>query len=294
MSKTIADTKVVAVVDGKINVTENALIVAVSISQWVARKQDKIATKAVEKKFDTSGNAGAFQKALVDSELLKEIQQIASELRTYHNTNTLPWGDNGDRFLPMTNYHEYMGVISQLKAKFEDKVKEFEKEYPALKADARMRLNGLFSEDDYPNDISSKFGIRIRPMPVPATEHMNVNLPEEELKRLKEEMGIEVENRLQTAINDIFKRLEKTVYNMVERLKDVDNKFKDSLVDNVKDIIKLAPKLNVYNDPKITELCKDMKKLVVNPNLLRADVITRKETCKKAEDILKKMKSFVA
>lgn len=301
MSRTKADTGAIAVQNGEIKVTENAIIIALSISQWTARVKDKVATASVEKSFNTHGNAGQFQKSLVEGDILKEIQQLTSEMRTYHNENTLPWGDNGERFLPIipvgkggkTTYHDYMSVMSQLKSKFEDKVAEFVKLYPTLKDEARRRLNGLYVESDYPDNIESKFGVRITPSAVPASENLNVNLPEAEVQKLREELGIEVNSKLQSAIADIWKRLEKVVKNMSDKLKESDPKFKDSLVNNIKDIIKIAPKLNIFNDPKINEMCKEMKKLTVEPDAIRKDIVTRKNVAKNADEILKKMQAFM-
>lgn len=273
--------------------TEKALIATLNISQWVARREDKRATKAVENEFHTNSHIGNFQKNLVDKDYIKPITQIAQEMRQFHNSNTLAWGDNGDRLLPIGNYMEYMAKMLSLKSAFQDEAKKFIAIYPEVVDKARQELNGLFKDSDYPKHIEDKFGVRIMFNPVPVTDDIRVtNLSDDDIQEIKNGLQFDIQDRLNIAVKDIVERIKVAVGKIAERLEDPDNKFKDSLIGNLKDLIKVIPKLNLFNDPKINEVTEEMKKLVVDPDTLRKNKSTRKLVKASAEEVLKKVDGY--
>src|SRR5512138_3929903 len=139
--------------------TEKAMLVRLSISQWTARRHDAQATREVIENHKASSDAGRFNKALVDPEALRPIQKIANEARTFHYAQTLPWGDDDSRILPAENYLEYTKAVRDLSDRFDQAARGFAGEYPALIERARVALNGLFRAADYPagDDILRRF-----------------------------------------------------------------------------------------------------------------------------------------
>lgn len=274
-------------------IRERLLIATLSISKWVAKKYDPKATKAVEQKFKTHGaNIGQFQKELVDNEEIKAIEKIANRMRVFHNENTLPWGDNGERLIPVEHYMDYLKEMEKMKTEFDKEVKKFLKNYLNLKEKARVDLNGLFNEKDYPANIEDKFGVRVRFIPVPDTEDIRIDLPAEEVEKIQGDLVETVNSRLADAVGDIWTRLQSVLKRVTETLSG-DKAFKNTIMTNITDLLKIVPKLNIYNDPKIDEICKEMKKVVVNPDNLRKDAKLKKKTCKTAQEVLDKMSAFM-
>ncbi len=81
---------------------------------------------------------------------------------------------------------------------------------------------------------------------------------------------------------------------MSERLSDPDNKFKNSLVENIKDLCELLPKLNITHDPELDAVVNEIQsKLTMNyPQTLRDNDVIRNKTAIEAQKILNKMRHY--
>ena len=83
----------------------------------------------------------------------------------------------------------------------------------------------------------------------------------------------------------------------VERtLKDEDKIFRDSLIENVRELTEILPSLNIVSDPDIADLIKQTQKdigSISDVKALRKDPEYRKDVAKSASKILKQMKGYV-
>jgi hypothetical protein len=279
------------------NLTEKALLVNLRISQWTARKYDNKATQEVNKNHN-SKDAGRFNKMLIAKEGLQEINKVVTKARTFHYDNTLPWSDNGERLLPVLNYFEYVGKIGELKSEFETVVNKFVASYPAMIEQAKIDLNGLFNEKDYPTAIQEKFLIKTVWGQISEAADIRVNVSDKELETIKKSIESEFSERLACAQRDIYTRVIDQLKHMHERLttKEEGNKdaaFKNSLFDNVLDLVELLPRLNVTNDLFVTELCFELKSLYTDPQSVRESKTLRANKAKEVEAMLSKIDSFL-
>lgn len=275
------------------NLQDKLLISQLNISRWVAKVTDKKATKTVEQRFHTS-QVGNFHKEIVGRQYLKDIDNISLEMRRFHNNHTLPWGENGDRILSIidSNFENYKNEMLRLSLKFEEAVNAFVQIYPTLKEEAKKILNGLYNEDDYPTNIKSKFGVSVRYFPVPNPNDFRLNLSKEDKDSLTANLESTLNARFEDAIEDVWLRITIVLERMVERLKDPENSFKESLVSNISELTKIIPSLNINEDPRMEQICKDMKELLKSPDMLRNNPTIRKNTFKKANGILKQIETF--
>jgi hypothetical protein len=273
------------------NITEKSLLANLTISTWQARKYDRKATDEVNKAHNTE-DAGRFNKVLVAKSHLEDINKTVTKLRQFHYDNTLPWSDNGDRLLAATNYFDYVNGMAALKSDFETAVKGLTANYPSMIEEAKQRLNGLFSENDYPKDIEEKFRVKTSFMPVPETGDIRVKLTDSEVETLKQTLEVEIGNRFTAAQNNIYERVVEKLKAMHARLIEKDSIFRDSLFTNILELVELLPKLNVLDDPNITTLCADLKKLYCEPDNVRKDQTLRADKAKEVEAMLNKVNSF--
>jgi len=81
------------------NLNEKAMLVKLSVSQWTARKYDKKVSQEINDQY-SAHDAGRYNKVLIAQEEIKKISKVASQARSFHYFNTLPWDDNGSRILP--------------------------------------------------------------------------------------------------------------------------------------------------------------------------------------------------
>jgi len=276
------------------NLSEKALLVNLTISQWSAHKYDKNISKKIEKQHNAH-NAGRFNKNLIADDELKEIHKIAGSARSFLYTNTLPWGDNGDRLLPATNYLDFVNEFRNFKTQFDIATNNFIAQYPALKEEARNRLNGMFLEEDYPSlsKVKTKFNIEISFMPISDTADFRLKVDEEEVTNLKFRIEQEISSRINQATKNIWTRLREAVGHMVEKLSDKDAVFRDSLVTNIRELIEILPRLNFTDDEDINDMLDHMKTLVVDPETLRTSERIRNQKAEEAKVILNKISDFL-
>ncbi len=270
-----------------------SLIVSLSISQWTARKHDKKITNEVNSTHNASSDAGRYNKQLISKEHMDAIQKVASKARSFHYENTLPWGDNNERLLPAKNYFEYVSEVAKMKSEFDVAVSNFISNYDKVVEEARIKLNGMFNQADYPSSaaIIDKFSIKATFMPVPETD-FRLNLSTDEIEKLKESVTEEVNNRLAEAVKDTWSRIKEQLSKMKERLHDKDAIFKDSLFGNLRELLNLLPKLNVTDDPNLSLACTEMTSLLASPDAVRANPSLRQIKADEVDKVLNQFSQF--
>lgn len=276
------------------DLSQRGILANLSIKQWSGRKNDKIITREIEREHNAT-NAGNFNKILICDDDLKGIQKIASAARNYFYESTLPWGDNGDRLLPAQNIFVFLQEIRKYREEFEAACENFVKIFPALKEHAKVRLNGMYRETDYPSvaDLTNKFLLKAVTMPIADLDDFRVAIDSPNVDVLRSQIEVSMKERILQATQDIWERMYKAVYHMYEKLSDQDGKFKNSLVSNIEELIDLLPRLNFTDDANVTKVISQMKTLMVDPDVLRNNYSIRMKTAKDAKLILDKVSDYL-
>ncbi len=276
-------------------IQNKAMIAHLHISTWTARKFDRRVTREIEDNYAAS-NSGRYNKILIATEYLGKIQKIASTVRAYHYENTLPWMDNGGRLLPTANYFGYVQRMDEYRAEFLREVNAFLDSYPDYQQEAKSRLNGMYSIEDYPDidRLRDKYAFSVRMAPIADADDFRVTLNDEDVETIREDYRQQLEDGLRDAHQDLWKRLHGVVWHMLERLTTADARFKNSLVENIRDICRLMPKLNITEDPLLDSMVDEIKrKLTVHaPEVLRSDPEIRSDTALAAKQIIEKMRHY--
>lgn len=279
------------------DITEKAMLVALHISQWGARKHDKNVSRQVSTQYGSKADAGRFNKILASKEALKEIQTAIGNARTFHLEQTLPWGERGERLLPSKNYSDYSQKMRGFKDEFDQAVDCFIGEYPSVIFEARSSLGGLFSREDYPeaSDIRSKFEFRTVITPVPVSDDFRVSLAADEVAIIQQEIEQRLTRSSAAATSDLWRRLYEVVARMVERLSDPEAVFRDSLVGNVIKLTELLPKLNVHDDPQLEAMRRHIESSLCpySPDELRKNKSARRVAASRAKTVLDSMAGYM-
>jgi hypothetical protein len=287
------------------NVTERAMMVNLSISQWTAVKNDRKVTREVADAHGSQEDMGKFAKSLVAKETLEDIRRIASTARLAHYKRTLPWKDGGDRLLSSAGYFAYGEEMRELQTAFGQAVDKFCTGYDAAREDARIKLNGLFDESDYPatSDIRSKFALVFDVSPMPDSADFRVDLGAEETARIKSQIESDSRAMLDKAMRSVWERMADVIGHMTDRLKayqelpggKVQSPFRDSLVSNVVELLDILPTLNITEDARIKQFAADIRANLVqySPAQLRESETLRADVASRADEILSKMSNFL-
>lgn len=267
-----------------------AMLVNLSISAWTASKKDKNVSAAVKKQHGASEKtAGWFNKRLIDPVALEPISKIEGRTRDMHYKLTLPWGDNGDRILPAMAYMDYVDAMRAHRTEYENAVAEFVKSYPMLVQDARKMLGTMYEPGDYPDvtQIRSRFEIKTVFTPIPDAADFRVDVGDAAVDEIKQSITASVEERLAGATRECWNRLAEVVEKMATALEDPERVFRDTLVENIRTLVLLLPKLNVNGDDRLSMALTEVRThLLIEPDALRKDKKLRAVTAAKAAEIL--------
>ena len=273
--------------------SDKALLVQLSISQWTARKYDKRATEQVASANSAVNAAGRYNKSLLPmNDFLANVHQKSTLIRKKYYANTLPWGIDGTQILPSANYLSFMTDFRKEKYEWQMLVNQFKTEYESLKYDAQRLLGNLYSDADYPSkdEIASKFNMDMAIMPVPSGD-FRVDIADEELARITSDVEARVQDAAQSAMDEAWKRLHERVQHMAEKLADPAAVFRDTLVENTREICSVLSRLNFTDDPNLEAMRLEVEQSLTrhHPDALRNDPDLRRNKAAEANDIMKRM-----
>lgn len=281
------------------------MLCGLNVSMWTARKLDKDATQSVARDFAARPEAGIYTKRLVAGEALKRVASIVSEARAFYYEHTAPWLDDGLRILPATFFLKMSARQREDGAKFWAAVDDFAMEFPAHVEHARLTLGRLFRAGDYPaqSAVRDLFKFEVFFAPLPTGADFRVHLSETELDAVKARIEERTQSAVAGTVNHCRERAQEVVGRMVERLKAYrpaqgDEKaqgiFRDSLVENVRDVAAVIGALNLTGDPGIEALRARITRELCgyDAEALRKDDLARRVVAKSAEDILRAMEAY--
>jgi hypothetical protein len=286
--------------------SNRAMLVSLNVSLWRARKLDHKVTAEVNTLKHAASDACSVSKALIAKDSLANIRTVVQNARAFHYENTLPWDNVGWRILPSANYQTWTDKMRDLKQAFDVEVANFIRDYPNFVTDAKISLNGMFDQDDYPNAnaLPSWFEFETNAQPIPDGSHFVLDLSAKEIAKQAAKLDERIKTATDAAVGDLWKRLHDSVSHMAERLSTyrvdaktgkVQGKFHDSMVGNIKELCDLLPRLNVSDDPNLEAMRKKIENTLtkITPQDLRADANARNKIAAAAESIADQMGPFM-
>ena len=279
-----------------ISIGSSAMLVELSISTWTARKLDKKVSAEVDLAKGTKTSAVNVNKNLLaGTGFLDTITKYAANARAWHLSQTLPWSDNGQRLLPVSNFIEYKEQLGKLNDNFDALVDKFIDAYPNLVTAAAFQLGDLFNRDEYPeaDAIARKFKFSYNFFPVPQAGDFRVDIGEEARKEIEASCNRMSDSRIEGAMKDAWSRLHEHLLRMSERLDygDADKKiFRDTLVENAVELVDMLKHFNITRDPKLEQARLDLKSAigVYDAEMLRELPEARQAVKTKVDEILSK------
>lgn len=284
-----------------------AMIVSLNISQWEGRRIDRKVTNEVNQQHNAAADAGRYNKLLLPKEALATIQSIVSATRTEFHERTLPWMDKGGRIMASDGYLAHISWIRAQTSKFERAVDEFIVSYPDYVNDAQQRLGSLFKQDDYPSadELRAKFRVDCRVFPVPTATDFRVDMSDAQAELIRQDIERNVADATTSAVQDVYKRVADVTGRMVERLnaykpavhkgEKSEGVFRDSLVENIRDLITVLPALNITGDPELTAMADKLKPLAEhNASTLRDNPTIRRDVADEAAKIFLSVSEYFA
>lgn len=284
--------------------SEKAILVKLSISLPGNVRTDAQITAETILKHAMGAKAGRWLKQLYPDEAMTPLVKLSGEIRTWHYEHSLPWTDEGYRILPTTHHAEYTDKMREYRRAYESARDEFIRRLPDWIEWARSAHNGTFDIGNYPEPekLARKFGFGLDFSPVPSGEDFRCDVDAEAMAAMQAQVDERVNLATEAARNDLWKRLADPIKAMAEKLAEPDRAngqapiFRDSLVNNLRDIVSLIPALNVTSDMALATFAEEVrgKLAALEPETLRQSKATREQTAKAAADILNRMSGYFA
>ena len=269
-----------------------AMLASLRISSWSARKYDKKVTAETNAAHGADSDAGRYNKMLLpgDASSYKALTSHIAATRVLHYAETLAWSDDGWRLLPVANYQKYTDKLRAAKHTYDALLGDFLADYPALQQAARIKLNGMYRDEDYPSNVAGKYAFSIEYSPVPSGGDFRVQLSQAEIDVIATRTESRVADAFKDAHRDAVKRLFDCVSRIHERLASPEAIFRDSLISNATDLCDILTRLNISGDAHLESLRAATATLAtVQPDTLRNDTVTRIQTANDAQSILDSM-----
>ncbi len=288
------------------DLNRDAMLVVLNISSWSGHLYDRQASDSVAVAHDASTSSGRYNKRLLPKSAFSALAATMSEARTTHYENTLPWDAKGARLLTVANYDHYTSHLSSLQEKVVRHRNAFIAEYDEHVDRARIDLGKLFRIEDYPPKaaLHAKFAIRYRINPVPDAEHFIAKLASEDTDRVKRDLEAHIQDQLHGAIGDLYRRLGQAVTHVSDRLQEADDGkpliFRNSMIENIRDLVAIVPRLNIFGDDTLAALCAQVndKIAAVDPDTLRPsktfDPVARARVKQDAAELAEKFSGYFA
>ena len=259
------------------NLTHDAMLVSLRITAWSGQLYDRQASNHVAAHHDAAASAGRYNKRLLPKAAFAALTATMSQARSLHYANSLPWDDQGSRLLTVANYERYAGLIDGLRERMVRERARFIEDYDGNIDQARLDLGKLFRIEDYPSKeaLQGRFAIRYRITPVPDADHFMARLASDDTQWVKRDIERQIEERLHDAVGDLYRRLGEAVERVSERLQEgEDGKpqvFRDSMISNIRDLVDVVPRLNIFGDDHLSRLCEQVKDRIAgaDPDTLR-------------------------
>ena len=286
------------------DLNRDAMLVGLRITAWSGRLYDREASDHVAVHHDATTSAGRYNKRLLPKAAFAALTATMSEARTRHYANSLPWDDKGSRLLTVANYEHYTELMDGLRERVVRQRARFIEDYDDYVDQARLDLGKLFRIEDYPSKeaLQDKFSISYRITPVPDADHFIAKLASDDTDRVKRDIESHIEEQLHDAVGDLYRRLAEAVDRVSERLEEDENGkplvFRDTMISNIRDLVDVVPRLNIFGDDRLARLCEQVKDRIagVEPDSLRPsktfDSVARAQVKRDADALMEQFAGY--
>lgn len=279
------------------SITERAMLVSFSTSFWSGKATDESVDKELTAAHGTESDVHEYRKRLVKPEDIKAFKGVRSRFRAHLKAKSSPWLNDGTRVLASPFYFDLVKKELEFKAEWDAEVAKFIKKYPAIKSAARKRLGSLYQEGDFPSieTLRKLFDWQFMVTAIPEAGDWRVDLGSKVNQQVQKQIDEKVREGISKVTSDLWERLYEVIEKFVGKMKASDATFRDSLIDNIKELVTILPQMNVAGDPKLDKMATELRDGLckLDPEVLREDPKARAVAASEADDILKTLAAYV-
>jgi hypothetical protein len=292
-----------------------AMLATLNINVWAATVTDQKISKEVAKAHNASEDSGVYRKNAIDIRApeWRAVISAKSNLRNRYYELTLPWGNNGSRILSAMMHPKFCDDMRKLMSEFRSAVAAFVAAFPRLQSEAQVKRNGMYNQNDYPENISAKFDCGYSFDQVANADDFRIKLASSVVEEIREDLRKQSEQVLNDAMKDAYNRLYKHINRMVDRLadrkppkgtkgkakrakaKEKGGKFRETLITGLEELCELLPMMNLNGDEQLIELTDRARAMIkgLTVEQLREAPTVRRNVLVEAKKIQDIMSTFM-
>lgn len=275
------------------DINTRAMLVNLSVSVFNPTRLDRKVTDEVTTMKQADRDAGDYRKRIVPKAVIDPVLRAANAVYLDHKAMTSPWADGGTRLLCIDIYEQYADKISGGKRIFEREVDRFLRQYEDIREKAPIRMGATYNPADFPpvDEARARFGIRTEWTPLPNGSDFRLHLNDTDLSELRSSVDERVAAAVEESKNDLAKRLVDRLSHISERLAKPENIFRDSMIEGLRELLDMIPRMMITPDPVLEVAVAEAKARIAghSPDNLRDEELTRASAKLAADEILKKM-----
>lgn len=237
------------------NTRQRLMTANVHCKLWEAKRTDSNVSKKVMKEAKAGDNSGKFVKNLIDRDkYVKPLEQVRTRAKALLYKWTCAW-TYGTRVLTVEAYVPFKAELSAVIAEYYNDVAKFIRDdYDTAKEEAKGILGSMWNEADYPTaaQLEEKYAMRLDVTPFP--DGVNLDLPDDVREEIRKDVEHNFNERTEAAMLELVDRITKGLSDFSERVRKEPKDWKDSAVQNLKDILEIADKLNVSGSKVVSEM----------------------------------------
>ena len=285
------------------NLDEKAVLVQVNrrmYSPYLHDKEESI-------KF----GAGNVTKHLFEGSdnIVKETNAVFGALYKYVNDMTVPWA-TGVRLLNANLYMEFStelrkhvddanSAVDKLAANWDTAVQiDYNRMLRIAQAKGKPNLANI---NDYPDvqTLRSKYGVDVQYMPVPTADGFDprLGMSAADQASVQDRVNDAEANGAKYVINQMLDPMSNAVEKLRVNIGDKGSFFRDSLIDNMVKVADRMGRINISDDPVVTERIKDLRSLVGtyanNKDVLRNSQSVRTKAVSQIDNLVGQMAGLV-
>lgn len=281
---------------------DKAILVSLSTPKYGLNRHDDTEAKEVARRHGAdSKSIGVTKRLLQGNPAFDAVRKFDTALHVWNRTQTLPWNDDGTRLLPTLQYDAYMTYMRQARTDRERLVRAFMDGYDAFVQADRATLSTMFNVSDYADrwTVRERFNFKLDVQPVPDGKDFRVTVSKGDMIDLQRNVDARIREAEDKARLDLFHRLATPIFEIASKLgdsaKDLTLRTTNPLVENLREILDLIPRLNITGDAKIMEFHRRATEQLahITPETMKDNDLVRSVAARQAQSILDEMSDFM-
>ena len=245
---------------------EKACLLNFTVKSWQCSKAIDQNVMKLKMGHDSEWLRG--RKYLINPDLLGQIHTAIHQARNTIQRYSLPFPITSICLIPKESISLVDGRLQHYKSNFWEKVNAFIPQYLPAREEAQKELGELYRDDDYPEDIESRFNFEWRYLEFSVPGKATVLSPEI-YEREKEKFLTLMDETRELALKALRKEFSEVIKLLVERLEEKNGKpkiIKETMFNKLNQFLDEMTTRSLFKDESLKQLAEQARSIIGGTN----------------------------